>query len=78
MNGTIDIFEFHRKVMTSYQEFAGSFIDIDDPQIIQHFENENAKNLMWPDPLIQFNPSYMPGMSVQKSMTSGKAGGLTS
>jgi hypothetical protein len=46
MNGTIDIFEFHRQVMTSYQEFAGSFIDIDDPQIIQYLEEENAKNLM--------------------------------
>jgi hypothetical protein len=53
MNGTIDIFKFHRQVMTNYQEFAGSFIDIDDPQITQYLEEENAKNLMWPDPLIQ-------------------------
>jgi superfamily II DNA/RNA helicase len=71
MNGTIDIFEFHRQVMTSYQEFAGSFIDIDDPQIIQYLEEENARNLMWPDPLIQFNPSYMPGMSVRQLVAEG-------
>jgi ATP-dependent helicase YprA (DUF1998 family) len=71
MNGTIDIFEFHRQVMTNYQKFADSFIDIDDPQIIQHLEDEKVKNLMWPDPLIQFNPSYMPGMSVQQLVSEG-------
>ena len=33
MNGTIDIFRFHRTVMDQYQSFSKSFLDIDDPQI---------------------------------------------
>ncbi|MFH2115712.1 MAG: WYL domain-containing protein [Spirochaetota bacterium] len=71
MNGTIDIFRFHRAVMDQYQAFSRSFLDIDDAQIEQALQDEGRLKSMWPDPLIQFNPSYEAGTSADALIAEG-------
>jgi hypothetical protein len=71
MNGTIDIFRFHRAVMDQYQAFSRSFLDIDDAQIEQALQDEGRLKSMWPDPLIQFNPSYEAGASAEALIAEG-------
>jgi superfamily II DNA/RNA helicase len=71
MNGTIDIFRFHRSVMDQYQSFSKSFLDIDDPQIESALQDEGRLKTMWPDPLIQFNPSYEAGASADVLIAEG-------
>ncbi|HNY22929.1 MAG TPA: hypothetical protein PKO22_12355, partial [Treponemataceae bacterium] len=71
MSGTIDIFAFHRKVMDKYQSFSKSFLDIDDPQIEAALQDEGRLKTMWPDPLIQFNPSYEQGASAESLVSEG-------
>jgi len=63
LSRTTDIFRFHRDVMHRYQSFSQSFIDIDDPHIAAALQDEGRHKTMWPDPLIQFNPSYEPGVA---------------
>lgn len=65
MSNSIDIFRFHRNVMDRYQSFSKSFLDIDDPQIEEALQDEGRLKTMWPDPLIQFNPSYEQGASTE-------------
>ncbi|MEI6387770.1 MAG: DEAD/DEAH box helicase [Spirochaetota bacterium] len=71
MQGPVDIFKFHRTVMDQYQGFAKSFIEIDDPQIEKALQDEGRLKTMWPDPLIQFNPAYEPGESVDSLIAEG-------
>lgn len=71
MTGTIDIFRFHRAVMDQYQSFSKSFVDIDDPQIEAALQDEGRLKSMWPEPLIQFNPSYEPGAVVDALVAEG-------
>lgn len=71
MNGTIDIFSFHQKVMDRYRSFASSFLDIDDPYIEKALSDEGRLKTMWPDPLIQFNPSYEQGASAESLVSEG-------
>lgn len=71
MSGTIDIFAFHRNVMDRYQSFSKSFLDIDDLQIEAALQDEGRLKTMWPDPLIQFNPSYEQGDSAESLVGEG-------
>ncbi|QTX31822.1 DEAD/DEAH box helicase [Aminithiophilus ramosus] len=71
MNGAIDIFRFHRQIMERYESFASSFLDIDDPQIEAALTNTGRLQAMCPEPLIQFNPSYEPGTTVEQLVAKG-------
>lgn len=65
MSGSIDIFAFHQAVMDRYRSFSQSFLDIDDSAIEAKLQDEGRLKTMWPEPLIQFNPSYEAGASVE-------------
>ena len=69
MGNTIDIFQFHNLVMDKYQKFSRSFVEINDPQIEKALQDEGRLKTMWPNPLIQFNPAYEYGDSVQNLVT---------
>lgn len=69
MGNTIDIFQFHSLVMDKYQKFSRSFVEINDPQIEKALQDEGRLKTMWPNPLIQFNPAYEYGDSVQNLVT---------
>ena len=71
MNGAIDIFRFHRRIMEQYESFASSFLDIDDPQIEAALTDTGRLESMCPEPLIQFNPSYESGASVEDLAAEG-------
>ena len=71
MNGAIDIFRFHRRIMEQYESFASSFLDIDDPQIEAALTDTGRLESMCPEPLIQFNPSYEPGARVEDLAAEG-------
>jgi len=57
--------------MDRYKLFSKSFLSIDDQQIQKALQNEGHLKTMWPDPLIQFNPSYEQGASTEKLITEG-------
>ncbi|MBN1542605.1 DEAD/DEAH box helicase [candidate division KSB1 bacterium] len=55
---SFDIFELHRNVMQDYENFVQSFIKIKNDSISQKVQNEINSGKFWPEPLIQFNPSF--------------------
>ena len=66
MQGSIDIFNIHEKIMDDYKHFVGSFINIKDRRIREVVESEIDDGKYWPEPLIQFNPSFEEGESIEK------------
>lgn len=65
MAESIDIFHIHQKIMDDYRHFVRSFIHISDPSIRAVVEDEINRGKFWPEPLIQFNPSFELGESAQ-------------
>jgi hypothetical protein len=65
MQDATDIFAIHKQIMDDYRQFVSSFIHIKDDRIRQKVEEEINQGKFWPEPLIQFNPSYDPGESIQ-------------
>lgn len=71
MQRSIDIFNIHEKIMADYKHFVGSFINIKDKRIKEFVESEIDAGKYWPEPLIQFNPSFEEGESIVKLSDSG-------
>ncbi len=63
----MDSFKIHSRVIADYRGYIESFINIRDEAIRAEVEKALALGRMWPEPLIQFNPSYQ---------TSGDLAGL--
>lgn len=54
----MDILNYHKKLVESYKTYIQSFINIKDPKILEFVENEIDKKKLWPEPLVQFNPTF--------------------
>ena len=71
MRESIDIFNIHQKIMDDYKHFVSSFINIKDEKIKEVVENKINQGKFWPEPLIQFNPSFEQGESAQSLCDKG-------
>ncbi len=65
MVAAFDIFSFHRTIMDGFKSYAMSFVDINDAALAREVEQRGLQDSLWPDPLIQFNPSYQPGAPIE-------------
>lgn len=54
----MNVFDIHRQVVDDYERYIVSFINISDPEIAQEVEFSLSEGRLWPQPLLQFNPSY--------------------
>ena len=57
----MDVFRLHDRLIADYASYVKSFIQIRDERIDQHVEKSLQDELLWPEPLIQLNPSFEPG-----------------
>ncbi len=54
----MDVFRLRQQVVAEYSEYIKSFLNILDQDISQFVEQELAKSVLWPDPLLQLSPAY--------------------
>jgi superfamily II DNA/RNA helicase len=54
----MDSFNIHGRVIADYRGYIESFIQIKDEAIRVVVDEALSKGRLWPEPLIQFNPSY--------------------
>lgn len=67
----MDVFELRKSLVRDYESYIRSFIHIQDKQIQERVEKELAQGLLWPEPLIQLNPSFEPGKRIDELVTEG-------
>ena len=54
----MNIFDTHASIISDYASYISSFIKIADPKIREVVETELKLGKLWPEPLLQFNPSF--------------------
>jgi len=54
----MNIFQTHARIIKDYATYISSFLNIADPGIKNHVEAELTQGKLWPEPLLQFNPSF--------------------
>ena len=62
----MDVFKIHSDVISDYAEYTQSFIKISDKRISEKVRNGIENGLLWPEPLLQLNPSFEPGQSIEQ------------
>lgn len=67
----MDIFKIQRGIIEEYESYIKSFINIRNEKIRGVVEKELEEKKLWPSPLIQFNPNYEKGDSVDNLINSG-------
>lgn len=67
----MDVFELHRNLIADYASYTKSFIKIRDERIRRKVEEEISQGLLWPDPLLQLNPSFEPGAKISDLVREG-------
>ena len=67
----MDVFDLRRNLVDSYANYIRSFIQISDARIDAKVKEELNSGLLWPEPLIQLNPSFEPGLTVDELVKEG-------
>lgn len=67
----MDVFDLHRNMIGDYASYTRSFIHIADDRIRATVEEEISNGRLWPEPLLQLNPSFEPGASIDQLVEAG-------
>ncbi len=66
-----NIFQLHKEILNDYKLYIDSFINIADERIFNTVKNDFDSGNLYPEPLIQFNPSFESGGSVEDLINKG-------
>ncbi len=57
----MDVFAFRDQLVTEYERFSRSFVNICAKDISRKVDSAYASGHFWPAPLVQLNPNFEPG-----------------
>ena len=67
----MDILNFHKILISKYRTYINSFLNIKEPKILRFIDTEIENNKLWPEPLIQFNPTFEKGRPLSTLVKEG-------
>lgn len=67
----MDVFKTHKGIVSQYRKYIESFIHIKDERIRIEVEKALENGFLFPEPLVQFNPSFEKGESMDELCDSG-------
>ena len=67
----MNVFELRSNLINDYEAYVRGFLQIQDERIASKIDEEFGGGLLWPDPLIQLNPSFEPGETIEQLVTEG-------
>jgi len=67
----MNVFELRDRLIRDYRAYTQGFVEIADDRIRAYAQRELDEGLLWPEPLIQLNPSFEPGASIEDLSNEG-------
>lgn len=68
----MDAFRLRDELIGEYAFYVSSFVRINDSRISKQVHESIDGGALWPDPLIQLNPQFEPGHTVEELVREGK------
>ena len=68
----MDVFDLRNDIIGDYGAYVRSFLTIKDERIRRLVQEEMDGGFLWPDPLIQLNPSFEVGETLQGLIDNGE------
>lgn len=67
----MNVFDLRTKLINGYRRFITSFVRIRDDRIAEYVRDRLDEGALWPNPLIQLNPTFAPGESLERLSEEG-------
>ena len=67
----MNVFDLRNRLVEDYARYTRSFIRIADPRISTMVESELTAGAFWPEPLLQLNPTFLPGGTIDDLVKGG-------
>jgi len=67
----MDIFALRNEIIDRYQSYVSSFVPVRDPHTRKFVDDYFTSGALWPEPLVQLNPSFQPGPTIDELVASG-------
>ncbi|MCB1100687.1 MAG: DEAD/DEAH box helicase, partial [Verrucomicrobiae bacterium] len=67
----MDIFAFRDRLIENYSDYVQSFFTIRDERIMNEVDAQFKDGLLWPEVLIQLNPNFEPGGTIDELADKG-------
>ncbi len=67
----MDVFDLRQRLVDDYARYTRSFIKIADPTIRKKVDEELDAGAFWPEPLLQLNPTFSPGGTIDDLVMDG-------
>lgn len=67
----MDVFALRDKLVADYSDYTRSFIKIADRRIYDRVDTALSDGALWPEPLLQLNPTFLPGGTVDDLVKDG-------
>ncbi|MBI4832695.1 MAG: DEAD/DEAH box helicase [Candidatus Lindowbacteria bacterium] len=67
----MNVFDLRDRVIDDYHRYVESFLNIRDERISEFVGSELKRGVLWPDALVQLNPSYEMGKTVSELVSEG-------
>jgi ATP-dependent helicase YprA (DUF1998 family) len=67
----MNVFDLRSRLVADYQSYTRSFIKIRDPRINAFVTQALSVGVFWPEPLLQLNPTFRPGGTIDDLVTQG-------
>jgi superfamily II DNA/RNA helicase/very-short-patch-repair endonuclease len=68
----MDVFKFRELILDDYKKFTRSFTKVQPEDIKKYLNEKYDSQLFWPEPLIQLNPRFVSGQSVDEMVDNGR------
>ena len=62
----MDVFALREKVVSDYRQYIESFVRINDESINSFVQEKFEAGALWPDAILQLNPAYEPGPTLDE------------
>lgn len=67
----MDVFDLRDRLVADYSRYTYSFIKIRDSRIDEFVKNALNAGALWPEPLLQLNPTFKPGGTIDDLVQQG-------
>src|SRR5438093_3911855 len=67
----MDVFDLRSRLVGDYARYTRSFIKIADQRIKAKVDNALDDGALWPEPLLQLNPTFLPGGTIDDLVSDG-------
>jgi len=68
----MNVFDLRNRLVGDYASYTPSFIKIADPAIARKVETELDAGAFWPEPMLQLNPTFLPGGTIDELVATGR------